>query len=354
MVLLQIGKMQWQYFHNLNQGEIALKEAYEIASRDSWNKPLYQATALNEWARIRRFRGDFNDAFNKAIKAIRIYEEHNKRDINLGSFYETLGLVYKANEQYEQALQQFRKALKIYDDIQGPVEKFKSTVNLEMGHVYFLKNDFIEAERYYQDAYRITKALKNTRLYYYLSTLNKLAELNLGLYEDGDEKDPTYLSKAKNFLTEQKELSANSGYDLWYYWSVQYLAEIEFTENKLANKDSLITTLNSLLSQYDKKLHREFGPAFWQTKHLLYKISMHQGDQNSAILHLAEGLAYLANTWKIRFGRNLGILRNELLQLNSQQQAYESKRLIEFWRNSFRDDDPMPDFIEMCESFMTL
>lgn len=356
MVLLESGKIRWQHFFNLNEGKSLLENALRLTASEIWKSKssyvsMYEATALNQLARIDRFKGEFDEADKMARKAITIYKKRNVSDINLGRFYETLGLIKKADGKFDVANKQFAEATRIYDNIRvGSMEKYKATLNLEIGHLYFSTKNYDQANEYFNEAFKSLKKHQKSMLYYYLSALNKLGELQMKLFEP--KKELSHLNKAKEYLSDQKKLSSKYQYELWYYWAVQNLQEIDYLENGLKNKKRIQKTLNDLLSKYNKRLRREFQPAFWETEHLLYKVEKESGNIPSALLHLAQGLAELAVSWSLRFKNNLDILSDELDSLDMKTKADQAQRLIHFWVQKFGHKDPAPEFIEKCKIFI--
>lgn len=353
LCLLKIGEIRWQHFFNLEEGEVVLEEALKLTKEDAWVSkspyvPLYEATALNSLARIYRFRGMFGEASRMVLRAISIFEKQNLLDINLGRFYETLGLIKKADGKHDLAAKHFDKALEIYNNIRiGSMEKYKATLNLEIGHLLYSDRKYAEAEKRFVDSLASLKKYRRSMLYYYLSALNKLGELYIRRYEESANKD--LLISAKEYLIEQKNLAIKDEYELWEYWGTHNLQKIDYLQNGLAHKQRIQKTLNALLQRYK---NNEFQPAFWDTQYLLHQIAKENGDVRSSLIHLAKGLAGLAGVWSLKFKNNLDILSNEILALPEKDRSTEAQNLIRFWKQNFKRKDPEPEFIQLCESFV--
>jgi tetratricopeptide (TPR) repeat protein len=341
-VYMSIGRTRLLHFYDLGKGKEALEEAYNISKRDQWNQPLYAATALNELARILRFEGNFGDALNKATLAISIYKKemtNPEYDVNFGYFFETLGLIYKEEDQFSIAKQHLTKALQIYNNIQGPMDLRKATIILELGHVDLLEGDLDSAKGQLFEANQIFKSQAEKNPWYYLNSIEKLGEYYIEI------KD---YEKARKCFEDQRKLAKKFGHDLWEYWAIQHLASINYRQNRIVDTKRL----EMILKEYDQHRGRQFGPAFWRTKLLLFRISKDAGKKSLALYHLAQGLAYLAENWKALFQQNFQLLRNELLDLDSKNLVKEAERLRKFWKNRFTQDDPMPMFLEMLDELI--
>lgn len=337
-VLMSIGRMHLRHLYDLEKGKESLEEAVKLAQKDL-KLPLYAATALNEWARILRFEGTFNEALNKATLAITIYKKEHERpeaDVNFGYFYETLGLINKEQNQFIRAEENLNKALQIYSNIQGPMELRKATIRLELGHVNLLTGELDKAGELLLAANRVFKLQTEKHPWYYLNSIEKLGEYYV-------KKDD--LRKAREYFEEQKRLSSRFGHDLWEYWAIQHLASIDYRQKRKVN----VKDLEKTLIEYDQKRHRQFGPAFWRTKLLIYKIIKDKGDQSLALKHLVEGLAYLAEQWKPIFSDNFGLLRSEMLQFEPNELISEANRLRKLWKTRFSKKDPAPELIEFLD-----
>ncbi len=340
-VLKSIGGMHLHHFYDLEKGKTALEEAHNLA-KYKLNLPLYAATALNEWARILRFEGDFDDALNKVTLAITTYKVGMKNpevDVNFGYFYETLGLIYKEKDDFLLAKEHLNKALQVYNNIQGPMELRKATIYLELGTVHMLMGELNVAENLLLRANGTFKQQIEKTPWYYLNSVEKLGEYYV-------EKKDYYQARA--CFEEQKILAGKFGHDLWEYWAIQHLASLDFKQNRKVDTRKL----EKVLFEYDKKRNRQFNPAFWRTKLLLYKVAKKKGDQSLSIKQLAEGLAYLAEKWKPLFLHNLGLLHSELLDLEYNELVNQVNRLKKLWRSKFPQKDPMPSFLRMLDDLI--
>ncbi|HMR99529.1 MAG TPA: tetratricopeptide repeat protein [Anaerolineales bacterium] len=341
LVLLSLGRTHLRYFVDLDKGVEALQEAYKNSRKPQWKKPLYSAVALNEWARILRFQGDYSEALNKVMIAILIYKKvrtNPKNLVNFGYFYETLGLIYKELSEYDQALNAFDEAQDIYKNIPGILETRKATITLEVGEVYVLKKQPEKAVEPLTEAYYIFKKDVNKTPYYYLSALNKLGRY----YRSINQAD-----NARKYFIEQNIVSQQYNHHLWQYWAELSLAEIDYEQGKTDFDEG---RLISLLVEYSSKRF-EFGPPFWRTKKLLYEIAKERDkDISSAVTHLTQGLTYLAKHWRALFWQNLVILRNELLDMDISSFEVELNRVVTIWKNELPEGEPTHPFLQVCES----
>jgi tetratricopeptide (TPR) repeat protein len=338
-VLMSIGRMYLTHYFDLNEAENAFRKATELSRDPVWRQPMYEATALNEWARVLRFGGQFSDASDKIMLAISIFKKlsaHPENEINLGYFYETFALIEKEQGQYRLAQEYLERALRVYENIIGPMEARKATILLEKGHTLFLAGQLQEAESYIIEAHEVFKSEKDKHPWYYLNSLNKLGEYYIRIND---------LDQAKKCFEEQKEFAIIYGHDLWEYWARQYLAFIDYEKGVPIQEERL----EELLKEFAESRNRKLGPAFWQTKLLLFRIAKSKGDISSGLTHLTEGLIYLAGHWKAQFWQNLAFLRNELLNLEPDVMVQEANRLRKLWKDKFPDVDPSPKFVDMCD-----
>lgn len=340
LVLLSIGRTHLRYFVELEKGIEALQEAFRNSRKQQWKKPVYSALALNEWARILRFQGDYSDALNKVMVAIMIYKkalENPRRFANYGYFYETLGLIYKELSEFEHAMKAFNTAQEIYKTIPNILDTRKATITLEIGEVYVLETQYDDAITPLEEAYKIFKKDISKNPWYYLSALNKL-----GRYYRATKQ----IEKAKEYYNEQINIAKYYEHRLWQYWAELSLAEIDYEENPAEFEK---TRLENLLESSRNRF--EFGPAFWRTKKLLYRITKERDkDSFSAITHLTEGLTYLAEHWRALFWENLVILRNELLEIDVKTLEGELIRIMGVWRRELPEGDSTHPFLQMCET----
>lgn len=340
LVLVSIGRTHLRYFVDLEKGIESLDQANKNSKRPEWKRPLYSAVVLNEWARILRFQGEYSEALNKVMNAIFIYKRklsNPQQDANFGYFYETLGLIYKELSLFDYALKAFETAASIYKNIENILDSRKATITLEIGHIYLLQKQYETAKDYLHNAYNVFKNSVAKNPWYYLNSLNKLGEY---YFVTGK------LEEAKKYFYEQKKLSEQYNHHLWKYWAELFMAEIDFEDKEPFDTKNLENLLTSSINQ-----GFEFGPAFWRTKHLLYKLSKNKEDEPSvAITHLTEGLTYLSEHWRALFWQNLVLLRNELLELEPKKLDSEIDRIVSLWKLHAPESNSSHPFLQMCET----
>lgn len=340
-VLMGIGRLYLVHSFDIEKAKSAFVEAYNYSIKPEWRDPTYSAIALNELARALRFEGEYSEALNKIMKAVSIYKRHKKDPetlANFGYFHETLALIYKEIARYDLALKALDRASKIYNRIQSPIKAREATVLLERGHIFLLSGQIEAAHVPLKEAYSFFHSAAVKHPWYHLNSLEKLGEYHMA---KGN------FDEARNIFTEQMMLSKELGHDIWEYWAMQHLAELDYEEKRPVN----IADLDEMLNEFDQKRGRKLGPAFWSTRLLMYKLAKNNSDISAALTYLADGLAHLAGQWNAKFWQNLTILRDELLELDSEKSTMEAKRLAEFWKNRFGKSDPAPVFIDMCEAF---
>jgi tetratricopeptide (TPR) repeat protein len=346
LVLINKGRLHVNHFFDLQDAEESLETAYKMANSKEWNRPLYRAVALNEQARIKRFKGELDAAFKKVIQAINIYEnyystrkEDPRTDLYFPRFFITLGLIYKEKLKFEEAVDAFNKALHMYENIHGLSSAYSGAVFIEIGHVFVRTGQYDKAKEYLNNALSIFESRKEDNRWSYLSTLNKLGELYLNVDTQ----------KAKEYFLREKEFAENWRYDLWAYWATYYLAEIDFKETESVNKQML----TELLNEYRQNRERDLGPAFWSTKLLLSKVCEHEGNLPEMFNHLVEGLSYLLPSWKPIFLNRLDLLSANLLIIDNWETrvayAQSAKRL---WKKLFPEIDPAPEFNQLCDEII--
>lgn len=341
LVLMSIGRAHLRYFDDLNKGIDALEAAYKNSKKTAWRKPLYSAVALNEWARILRFQGDYSDALNKVMTAIFIYKKEKKKpefDANFGYFYETLGLVYKELAQFEHALNALDIAYNVYKNIPNMLDTRLATITLEKGHVLFLSKEREQSLPLLEKAFSIFSENIEKNPSYYLSSINKLGEYYLAEDE---------LEKAEEYFHEQKKVSEKYNHRFWLYLAEQSLAEVKYKRTQSLDK----VFLEEMLREYSNERGYQLGPAYWRTKHLLYSYAKESEKNSSAsITHLAQGLTYLSEHWKGLFWKNLVLLRNELLELDAGELEKELLNIVSTWKQELPDGDSTHPFITTFET----
>lgn len=340
MVLIQLGRIHLLHYFNLEEGLSALRKAYQIATSDEWNDLLYAAIALNEIARYQRFQGQFDEALDNVMQAISIYQKKGKSlssRTNLANFFTTLGLIKKEKEDYGGALDEFKKAIDIYENIPGISETHKSNVILEIGDIYELqgKNDLAKSHLY--QALEVFESKKETHRWFFLSTLVKLGKM----YRSSN------LTLARKYFVMAKDFAEERGYDLWAYWANYHLAEIGFLKSGKINK----LALDKLMSKYKK---RNLGPAFWATKSLVFKYYKLQGKIDFAFTEYAKGLSYLVYDWKYLFNKNLDGLREEFIEIDTEKRATAAKAVKGFWSKRFKSKNPSPRLARICEQVIQI
>lgn len=343
-VYMSIGRMQLIHSFDMEKGKEAFKNAYDISRKPDWWHPLYSAVALNEWARILRFQGDFTEALNKVMLAISIYKrdlQNPQADANYGYFYETLALICKELGHFDLALNALDVSSIVYNNISNLIDTRKATIPLERGHIYVLSQQSEKAKELLDQAHEIFDANKDKNPWYYLNSLEKLGEYYMATGN---------ITEAKNRFREQIKLAQKYNHYLWIYRAEQHIAEIDYEDTREFNRNHL----ESLLDEYSNRLKLQLGPAFWQTKRLFYKITKEKDeDIASAITHLAQGLTYLVEHWRAQYWQGLLLLRIELISLDINTLNNILNQLANLWKHrfpEFKNDSATNAFIDMCDS----
>ena len=135
-----------------------LEEAYDIA-RETGSKAL-EARALNNFASVHRDRGDMVRALDYLDRALAINEalaDEKAQAVSLA----TIAAIYYDLGDYENALDFALRAVPVFD-IQYDLHRL-STLNHILGNIYFKKDAFSEALKYFQDNERLSEEGSITR-----------------------------------------------------------------------------------------------------------------------------------------------------------------------------------------------
>jgi tetratricopeptide (TPR) repeat protein len=173
--------------------------------------PLYME-AYNGLAYVYERTGDFDKSIWAADKYISLApDEHNP--------YDTRGDIYAWNGRIDQAIESYGKALEIKPGFEPTISK--------LGHMYLFKQDYPQAETYYQklcmSADKETRCEGRSRLAYILMFRGKLEEalrmLDAGILADRMERSEVwiidkYWAKSEIYLERNEPAKAVEEYSL--------------------------------------------------------------------------------------------------------------------------------------------
>ncbi len=150
----------WCYWrHGLyEEAREQLEEAFDIA-KETGNKAL-EARALNNFASVHRDRGDMVRALDYLDRALAINEalaDEKAQAVSLA----TIAAIYYDLGDYENALDFALRAVPVFD-IQDDLHRL-TTLNHILGNIYFKKDEFSEALKYFQNNERLSEVGSITR-----------------------------------------------------------------------------------------------------------------------------------------------------------------------------------------------
>lgn len=148
--------------------------------------------------------GQYTDAIDNYLKGLKIYEDNNIKNEDLGWLLRFIGSVFKRQENYPKALNYYQKSLKVFEDL-DKVDGIVSCYN-NIGIIYGRLEDNQKRIEYYSKALKISKKHNLDRIKSILFNLGNVM-LNQGNYEEALK----YYNEAYGFSLNDQDYSSMSG-----------------------------------------------------------------------------------------------------------------------------------------------
>ena len=171
------------------------KMALEIAKKEDWKPGL--ARAYNALGRAYTLESDYVVALENYSRALSIYEDIGDRE-GRAKTYNIVGMAYYKQSKYPLAVDYYLKALKINQELGV---KMEMAINLlYLGRTYSKQKDYLHAEEYYLGALKIFEEarMKDARMKGNVAlTQGNLGEVyrNMGRFADALEYDNKALAQ---------------------------------------------------------------------------------------------------------------------------------------------------------------
>ncbi|KOY85883.1 hypothetical protein AD998_06760 [bacterium 336/3] len=159
-----------------NQGKIdkaseAMEKACFYVAQKNGEESEDYATALHNFARLKKSTGNYQLAETLFLKSLKIREKNNSKNQS-SSLNELAGNFYEKGN-YPKALEYYLKSLKIQ-----PENSFEYASTLDLvGNMYYLNTSFKESEEAYKKSLDILKKLGKEETFDYAITLSNLGNL---------------------------------------------------------------------------------------------------------------------------------------------------------------------------------
>jgi serine phosphatase RsbU (regulator of sigma subunit)/Flp pilus assembly protein TadD len=205
-----------------------MKEAMSVAdSATSLSTKLNYlrgiAEALNLKASVYYTQGDYPNALNSLMQAVKAYQgKHDK--LGLASITGNMGLIYKQEGDYKQALDCYLKAYQVHVDVKDTVGII--AVNNNLAVLYELLKDTTNALLYLKQNMELYKKRRN-------DNGEAITIANLGnIYEDAHEYD-----KALEYYMEGLKMDINTGDNIAMGTSCNNIGYVYLDKNDYKNAE---------------------------------------------------------------------------------------------------------------------
>jgi tetratricopeptide (TPR) repeat protein len=149
----------WPEYNDLLAKLVEQKIAQKTTSKKLQNKYLwFYAGALNNQANVLQQKGEIPEALEQYNKALKIYENLSDK-IGIAAILNNTGLIYKNQGDLKKSLEYYQKSLKIQEEVGDKVGLAKALNNL--GYIYNKLNEIPKAISFYQRSLSIRQEIND-------------------------------------------------------------------------------------------------------------------------------------------------------------------------------------------------
>jgi len=162
-LLMEINPViqQAEMYFESNQYKKAI-EYYNIyiQQHSQDKKSINLALAYHNLAYAYENQGEYNKALENIFKGLKMYKSCKERDANgLSPYYENIGVIYQSLGEYKESLKYLEKDLKIIISAKGEIHRNVAAAYNCMGTVYFRQGEVKKSLECFEKALEINKEL---------------------------------------------------------------------------------------------------------------------------------------------------------------------------------------------------
>lgn len=287
-------------------------------------------TSLNSIGLVYNDLAKYDEAIIAFKKVLVGYKELGIRSEHLGDVYNGLASSYKNQKKYEEATENFDKAISVYE--KNNSEFGVAIANFNKALIYIAQNQFKEALPLLNIAYEKQKA--NGFITELVLTISSLAEVHfeLGNYKDGE----LLLNEGLQLDMESKLAAKDLYFGLYRIHNIkgEYQKALGFHEVYVKYKDSVydeenIKSINLLQKQFEtEKKNKEIAEQHLELQQ--QENSLQKKNNQMTLLYVVSLLLLIASvlTWLI-FKQKNKRKHQELLTVKREYQIKSLEALIE-------------------------
>jgi len=176
-------------------------EAIELSKRQHNSLALANSYRL-QGSYFTDIKGDYNRSMAIYAKADSIYRQSNSKEFKegVGAIFHCYGAIDQRKGNYFAAIQNYSKALSIFDSIDNRTIRPKTLNNISI--LYAFLKDYSKAEKYARECVRISEENKDEYLVSVCSVGLADALISQGKYSEA----PQYLTKAREIAASRNDL----------------------------------------------------------------------------------------------------------------------------------------------------
>jgi tetratricopeptide (TPR) repeat protein/tRNA A-37 threonylcarbamoyl transferase component Bud32 len=240
LTTLSIGTLNAQSGYRAKALEIFI-EAAKIS--ETYKLEFYTAVSFNRIGRLYAGMNDYKNALHYYQKSLALYKKIDDTP-GVVALMINIGSVHKALKQYDKALDCFHQALHLKTQMDRGLREGASEILLNIGRVFFEKNDLHQAMENYQKALELGKQYKElpveANCYHYIGKiiLGK-GDLNTSLTYFKNSLDIAKKIDAAELMTENyKILSETSSTTGKYKKALEYFILYSRVKDRIYNEKS--------------------------------------------------------------------------------------------------------------------